>query len=230
MPLVRAGTRYYGTVEYRVQDPSPPSVPLDDPRARLVLGFVRAIEETGYAAATIADIVRHARVSKRTFYEHFSDKEGCFLAAYLAASEQTLLAIAEAATKPASWEKQLDAALDAYLGALESNPALTRTCLLEILSAGPGAILVRREVQQRFAEQLRGFADAARRRHPELKRLTPAMAAAIVGGINELVLLSVERGPARRLSELAATAGELVRAVVGGDALLVKRPRRGAPS
>jgi AcrR family transcriptional regulator len=55
---------------------------LDTPRLRLVSALATAATEKGYAATTIADIVRHARVSKRTFYEHFTDKEACLLAGY----------------------------------------------------------------------------------------------------------------------------------------------------
>ena len=67
------------------------------PRARLEAGLAEAIAEKGYAAATIADVVRHARVSKRTFYEHFADKEECFLALYSDSSDELLALIAEAA-------------------------------------------------------------------------------------------------------------------------------------
>ena len=56
-----------------------------------------AIAEKGYATVTIADVVGHARVSKRTFYEHFADKEACFLALYSETSDELLDLIAEAA-------------------------------------------------------------------------------------------------------------------------------------
>ena len=65
-----------------------------DRRARLTAGLADAIAEKGYAAATIADVVRHARVSKRTFYEHFADKEACFLALYSESSDELLALIA----------------------------------------------------------------------------------------------------------------------------------------
>ncbi len=185
----------------------------DDSRLRLIEGFALALTEKGYAAATIADIVRHARVSKRTFYEHFADKEACFLAVYAAASELTLNEIVRATEAESDWEAQLDAAVHAYLKVLESRPALTRTCLLEIQAAGPNALRMRRQVQQAFADQMRAFAEQARARHPDLRSISPTMAAALVGGINELVLLHVESGPSDRLLELADTASELMRAV-----------------
>jgi AcrR family transcriptional regulator len=184
-------------------------------RIRLLEGLAAAITEKGYAATTIADIVRHARVSKRTFYEHFEDKDACFLASYTAASEETLRAIATAAAAPGlPWKERLHAATRAYLDALEARPEVTRTYLLEIHAAGPRALQLRREVHQRFAEQLRGLVQTARGEHPELRALSPAMATALVGGINELVLVAAEKGRAGQLRELADTAVELVRAVL----------------
>ncbi|MCY1078131.1 TetR/AcrR family transcriptional regulator [Archangium lansingense] len=184
-------------------------------RIRLLEGMAAAITEKGYAATTIADVVRHARVSKRTFYEHFEDKDACFLASYVRASEETLRAIATAAFAAGlPWEERIHAAVRTYLHVLEEKPALTRTYLLEILAAGPRALKLRREVHQRFAEQLRELAQTARGEHSELRELSPAMATALVGGINELVLVAVEKGRAGQLRELAETATELVRAVL----------------
>ena len=59
-------------------------------RTRLLEAVGRAVADRGYAAATIDDIVRDAGVSKKTFYEHFTDKLDCFLAAYEAASDELL--------------------------------------------------------------------------------------------------------------------------------------------
>jgi AcrR family transcriptional regulator len=65
-----------------------PSLVAASQRTRLLEAAGRAVAEKGYAAATIDDIVRGAGVSKKTFYEHFQDKLGCFLAAYEAASDE----------------------------------------------------------------------------------------------------------------------------------------------
>lgn len=183
-------------------------------RSRLLEGLSAAITEKGYAATTIADIVRHARVSKRTFYEHFEDKQACFLAVYEAVSTEVLRAIASAITPSMPWEERLHAAARAYFHTLEAKPEVTQTCLLEIHAAGPRALKLRREVHQRFAELLQGLVETARQEHPELRPLSPAMATALVGGINELVLVAAEKGRAHQLRELEDTATELVRAVL----------------
>ena len=80
-------------------------------RARLTEGLAAAIAEKGYAAVTIADVVRVARVSKRTFYEHFADKEACFLALYAETTEELLelIGIAVAGAR-GPWQERIGAA------------------------------------------------------------------------------------------------------------------------
>lgn len=188
----------------------------DSQRMRLFEGLAAAVHERGYGAATIADIVRHAKVSKRTFYEQFADKEACFIAMYMMATDTILGAVAAAAEAKADapWQEQVDAAIDAYVTTLEAHPALTRSCLVDIHAAGARALERRRQVHGAFAEMLRGVIVRTRKKHPELNPITPAMATALVGGINELLLVQVERGPQHRLSELRETASELMRAVL----------------
>jgi hypothetical protein len=85
---------------------------------------------------------------------------------------------------------------------------------MEIRAAGPRALALRRQVVQRFADMLRTLADEARRQNLELRPISPAVSTAIVGGINELMLLAVEEGRARELTGLSDTATELIRAVL----------------
>jgi AcrR family transcriptional regulator len=189
---------------------------LDVHRLRLLDGLAAAVSERGYPATTIAHIVKHARVSKRTFYEHFADKEECFLALYAEATEILRKGVEHALRAPAStWQRQLEAGLEAYLSALEENPAVTRACLLEIHAAGPRALELRLSGHAKFATLLREFVERTRKKHPELRPLTAAMATAIVGGIDELLLANVEAGLTKRLAEIRETAAELLRAVIG---------------
>jgi len=207
--MVPSGTKVQGAADTKID------APLDVHRLRLLEGFAAAVSEHGYATTTIAHIVKYARVSKRTFYEHFADKEECFLALYEEAAELLRRGVEEALLAPArSWEAQLDAGLDSYLTALESNPALTRVCLLEIRAAGPRALALRLRGRARFAEMLRAFVARSRAEHPYLRPLSSAMATAVVGGIDELLLENVEPGAKSSLSETRATAAELIRSVV----------------
>ena len=184
-------------------------------RARLTAGLATAIAEKGYAAVTIADVVRVARVSKRTFYEHFADKEACFLALYAETSDELIeLIAAAAATADGPWDERIRAAARAYFERVAGEPELIRAALLEIQAAGPRGRELRREVQRRYAEQLRGFSEAAEAEEAGIRALTPALATAVVGGLNELMLDAVEAGQAARMGELADAATELIRAVL----------------
>ena len=184
-----------------------------------------AVAEKSYADVTIADVVRHAHVSKRTFYEHFADKEACFLAAYSAHSERVLASIAEAAQSSQLSEARLEAATRAYVSSLEEQPEVTRTFLRAVQAAGPKALALRRAIHQRFADLLRLLVEAARLEQPEIAPLSPAMANAIVGGINELLLLTIEDGNTSDLHEVGTTALELVRAVLLRSPLRTFSPR-----
>jgi AcrR family transcriptional regulator len=184
-------------------------------RARLTGGLAAAIAEKGYAAATIADVVRHAHVSKRTFYEHFADKEACFLALYSETTDGLLALIAgEVARAQGGWEQRLAVAARAYFDRVAAEPALIRSGLIEIRAAGPAARALRRDVQRRYAEMLRSLSEEAAAEDPSVTPLSPGLATAVVGGIDELMLEAVEAGQERRLGELADVAVELIRAVL----------------
>jgi len=95
------------------------------------------------------------------------------------------------------------------------DPALTRSCLLEIQAAGPRALELRLRGRAKFAGVLRAFVERTRVEHPRLRPLSAAMATAVVGGVDELLLVNVEAGARSRLTELRGTASELIRAVLG---------------
>lgn len=181
-------------------------------RTRLLQGMAQAVGDKGYADTTIADVVREAGVSRRTFYQNFATKAECFIALYEAASRNTLAVLREAIDPRHEWQTQLDLALVAYLGSMARNPALLRSLSMEILGLGAAGMAARRRVNQelcRFVLQVVNKGSGCSRKPP----LTPELALAVVGGINELVLQAIERGRAGQLKQLAGPAGELVRAV-----------------
>jgi AcrR family transcriptional regulator len=166
---------------------------LQAPRLRLVSALATAAAEKGYAATTIADIVRHARVSKRTFYEHFADKEACLLAGYQHVSDMLLDLLRETPIPPdRHWTERVRAIAAAYLGALEQLPAVNRALLLEVQAAGTEAYRLRARTQRRFAALLCDLVDESRPGNPEMRALPPVLALAIVGGITELTLHAAE--------------------------------------
>lgn len=177
-------------------------------RSRLLEGMARAVADKGYADTTIADIVREASVSRRTFYEHFAGKADCLVALYEAASHNGLKVLRDAIAPQHGWEEQLERALGAYLGCMAASPVLMRTLFIEILGLGPAGMAARRRVNQEIADYMLAVVNRGARR-----QLTPELAMAVVGGIHELVLQAIEDGKVTELPELTATAAELVKAV-----------------
>lgn len=182
---------------------------------RLLAAMAATIDEKGYAATTIADVVARARVSKRTFYEHFADKEAAFLATYSSLSDEMLGVIAAAAGgEDVAWDERVAAGVHAYLTQLALHPTLTRTFLAEIQAAGPRALALRREVIGRFAAGLQAIVAEVASTDPTVHPLDEATATATVGGINELLLRAVEAGDAEDLAALSGTAADFIRRVV----------------
>jgi len=140
-------------------------------RARLLAAIAHVVGERGYAATTVADVVREAGVSRSTFYEHFAGKEACFVEAYRHGMEVLDHEVAEAVRQASGedWRAQLRAGIRAYLGVLAADRATARTYLLEIHHAGEPALAERTAGIRRFAERYRasGRAAGAREAHPE---------------------------------------------------------------
>lgn len=188
------------------------------PRHRLLEGAARALAEKGYGDITLADIVREAGVSRRTFYEHFQTKSDCFIALYEAASGNALKVLREAIDPGHSWQTQIERAVAAYLSCLVPNPALVRSLFIEILGLGAPGLAARRRVNGEIADFIRDVVNGNRGGSAAPNLLTPELATALVGGINELILQAIEQGRVGQLETLVAPISRLVRAVAVKDA------------
>jgi AcrR family transcriptional regulator len=199
-----------------------PSLREADHKARLSSGMILAVAAKGYAETTIADIVRAARVSKRTFYQHYPDKEACFIATYGTISDALLARVAATVDAARDGEQQIEGAVRAYFAALGDQPNLLRPFLLDVHAAGPAALALRRTILRKFARLLRSSVERARRNQRGIRPLSAELALAIVGGINELILSTLSDGAAdegadgaaRALAALEKPAIALIRAVV----------------
>lgn len=173
-------------------------------RDRILSGFEEAIAEVGWPDVTVADVVRRARVSKRTFYEHFVSKEACLLALYERESARLLALIAEAIAEQPPGERRVELGTAVYLAGLQSRPALVRTLLVEILHLGRPGLELRRRVMRAFADLLSAEMRAAG------MEASPSLAMAVVGGINELILEAAEADRVDHLSNLGRPIAELM--------------------
>ena len=182
-------------------------------RHRLLEGMAHAVAVKGYGDTTIADIVREASVSRRTFYEHFSTKADCLIALYEAASHNALKVLRDAIDPAHEWQTQLERALAAYLGCMAQNPVLMRTLFIEILGLGAQGLQARRRVNQEIADFMLRIVNAEGPGHQRGSPLSPEMAMAVLGGINELILQYIEQDWVAHLLELVKPSSQLLHAV-----------------
>jgi AcrR family transcriptional regulator len=191
------------------------SVP-DENRERLIAAMAASVEERGYADTTVADVVRLARTSRRTFYEHFQDRADCFLALFDVTNDQMFAALAAAVDPSAPWERQVDQALGAYLDAVVSRPALFRSFVRELPALGERGAAHQLAAIERFARQLVDLVEQVRREQPGLGAgpLGLDQAIMIVGGVRERMVIAAQQG--RDLRELRPAIGSAVNAIVGG--------------
>jgi AcrR family transcriptional regulator len=168
-------------------------------RDRITGGLAAAIAEKGYATVTIADVVRHARVSKRTFYEHFASKEECLLALYQHVTSRLMKIVRSSGDAGQRFPKRIAQGVAAFLSALDSMPEFSRTLLVEMQGAGERAFRMRQETLRGFARTIVDLVEAGRGANPDLKPLSMPRALAIVGGINELLLQAIDpyAGPSK---------------------------------
>jgi AcrR family transcriptional regulator len=186
-------------------------------RGRMLAAMAGAVARKGYAGTTVADVVAGAGVSRKTFYEHFRDKEECFLAAFDTGVDLLLDAIVSAQPPgEPSWLELTRARVRAYLDALASQPDFARTFLIEVFAAGPRALERRAEVLRRFAQLFRDLHVEARRQFPDLPPVPEPIYVAAVGAINELVSDFAREDRTAELPELEDTLVYLQVALFAG--------------
>lgn len=176
-------------------------------RLRLLDGLAASITERGYRASTVADVVRHARTSKRTFYDHFASKEECFLELLGSDNEKLGECIAAAVDPEADWHRQIRQAVEAYVGYIESRPAITLSWIRELPSLGAAARPVQRRGLRLLSGLLVDLSASPGFRRADLPPLTAPLAVILLGGLRELTALAVEDGrPVREIVEPAVDA------------------------
>src|SRR4051812_36513859 len=84
-------------------------------RQRLLDGLAQSIVERGYRDTTVADVVRNAKTSKRTFYGEFVSKEECFVELLRTNNEDLIASIQTAVDPDADWNAQIRSAVSAYV-------------------------------------------------------------------------------------------------------------------
>jgi AcrR family transcriptional regulator len=174
-------------------------------RERIVTALVDTVAEHGYNATTVAHITKAASVSRRTFYEHFADKEACFLAAYEMVADHIRASMRAAAESFADWPQKVRAALATMLRFLAGEPELARICMIEPIAAGGEIAARHRASMEDFVEILR----AGRPEHGGERPLPAATEETLVGGIVSLIVREISAGRTEQLEKLVPDLVEL---------------------
>lgn len=181
------------------------------PRSRLIAGMAKVLEQRALSELYADDVVREAGVSKRTFYQHFPNKEACFLALYRENSARVLGVLKEASGAVGlSALERIQLGSQAYLTFMQGQSALMKRLYIDILYLGTEGMKAKREVLQQFADVLLAAYEAEREQMPALPPLDPELVLATVAGINELILFKIEDGQADRLRELEGVSQKLL--------------------
>jgi AcrR family transcriptional regulator len=167
-------------------------------RARIIAALAEETVASGYRAVTVADIVRRAGIARNTFYDNFSSKEDCFLAASEYGAAEALGRVVAAAAEVDTWPARVNAGLAAFLHYVAAEPALARTCIVEALSAGPAAVECYERSMQSFAQLFR----LGRKVSPHGEELPATLEETIVGGLFWIIYQRIVMGEAEQIEEL----------------------------
>lgn len=160
-------------------------------RERLLAAMLRATAELGYREVSVQDVLDRAGVSRPTFYEHFENKEACFLAAFDSAAARLRKRIETAALDGQNWRERLRLRLEELLRFVSEDSDAAMCLIVDGRAASPEALARRDELLDQFAScldtQVRAEADPT-------KTPTAIAAAGVVGGIEALLYSRLNRG------------------------------------
>jgi AcrR family transcriptional regulator/DNA-binding MarR family transcriptional regulator len=148
-------------------------------RSRLLAAAVGAVDELGYPGMSVASITERARVSRRTFYDLFENREECVAAVLDGAVEQLAEELAAAALQGSSWRERIRGGLWVILSFLDREPALARVCIVQSQRGGP-LVLERR---QEILDLLASVIDEGRRVGPRGQDSSDLTAEGLVGAV-----------------------------------------------
>ena len=151
-------------------------------RRRLLEGMAAAIREFGFRDSTVADVVRHARTSRRTFYAHFPSKQACFIALLQEANAAMVRQIAAAVDPRAPWDAQVRQAIEAWIAVAQSDLALTLSWIRDLPSLGADARHLQREWLEAFIVLIQNLSDTAGLRAAGVAPPSRQLAIMLIGG------------------------------------------------
>jgi AcrR family transcriptional regulator len=183
-------------------------------RARIIAAAIDTVEDRGYAGLTVGAVIERARVSRKTFYDVFSNRNECFMAVIEEIFGKAHAVASAAYGAESSWLAATRSALDSLLCLIDAEPGLARIWFVEAL-AGPDVAL---EYRARVTSMIVKAIDLGRGVAGETRKPPEIAAEAAVGGISHIVH-----------SRLTNESREPFAALLGPLMYLIVFPYLGAP-
>lgn len=176
----------------------PRALVIENQRDRIFDSLAAVCAGKGYSEMTVEDIIAHAGVSRRTFYDLFDDKEQCFLAAYDVVVARLLREVSRAYfAEERPWPERVASGLRALVQVFAADPGLAQLTVVEVLAAGQQALERRNAALREFAAFFEPGSDVLPAGIEGHELLTHA----IVGGLSEVLFSYVAEGNTACLPE-----------------------------
>jgi len=195
-------------------------------RSRMLAAAARAVEELGYTRATVAHITRRAKVSRRTFYELFRNREECLLAALEDVVEDIRREVAAAGLEGEPWRERIRGGLWVVLSFFDREPVLARFCVVQAMR-GSQAVLERRE---EILNDLARAIDEGRAEGTRGEECPPLTAEGLVGAGFALVYSRLLRKDSEPLTGLLGDLMGMIVLPYMGPAAVRREQARPAPA
>jgi AcrR family transcriptional regulator/DNA-binding MarR family transcriptional regulator len=163
-------------------------------RARMLHSAALVVSEHGYGQMSVTRITGHARVSRRTFYDVFADREDCFLAVFDDTVAQVSRHVIAAYEHECVWHERVRCALTALLGFLDSVPRARSLLIVDALGAGTRVLERRAEILEQLGAVLQQGGSQAR----SGRELPPLTGEGVVGAVFSVIhtrMLAKRPGP-----------------------------------
>jgi AcrR family transcriptional regulator len=196
-------------------------------RARIHSALIEIVGERGYGAITVRRLAQLAGVSTRTFYEHFQDKEECFLRTYDLVTQRAAHRVAVSQDGERRWQERLRLAFETFAREVADKPRAARLALVEASAAGPVALERVRLAEGAFESMV----EESFSRAPRGGQMPSLLAKGVVSGVSGVTRARLVEGREQELPELA---GELLEWTLSlfndGTAVELKELDRRSPS
>ncbi len=195
-----------------------PDVRRQEQQERLLRAAAAVVVRVGYAATSAEAISREAKMSKATFYAHFSNKEACFLALLELGAQLALARVVEGAREAGddAAERQR-AGLRSFLEIVGEEPVAARAILVDGLSSGPAAIARRDELFTAFAAVMFHETERGAKAGGGPRFATVYDAQGVVGAVVELTSRHLRSGKPEQLAEVQASVERILFGVLVDD-------------